>query len=396
MTKPKKMALINTSIDKIMTSILEQRKIIQELELEKNQALLCAKNYQYDINLLKKVIHDMKLMIKPRTPMQKPLPLPLGAPYVNRFKKKAYFSLVNLNKMKVNEIVCSIKYSENGYFLAFATYKTLYLYDSNSKLCINSVTIPFDPNSVIERLTRTIAFAPNSLMVAICAADFSVILYRVPSLKLIGKLQTKSKVVSFISFFNDNEHIVTTGENARLTVWSVRDLSKEREIVLAEKKAIVGISITLDDLTLIVTCSDGSVYILNTNFEDTPACYDAQCEFLFSSAVSRSGSHLALSLRTNAVKLFSLIGGFHFLGLFVGHSDFVVCVEFSSNGKLLFTGSKDESIKIWNLENSENLFTIRLNENTVFCVSHHPKKNEFVCCTGDGTIAIFSYVCEYR
>ena len=244
----------------------------------------------------------------------------------------------------------------------------------------------------MEKITRTIAISPNSSIIALCAADFSIILYKVPTLKLIGKIETKSNVVSCLCFFNDNSHLITSAESGKLTVWSVTDLSKTREVSLSKNKNVVGISVTIDDLTVVVVCSDGCVYIMDSNFCEEPRIYDSSSNFIFGSSLSRSGSYLALSLKNNEVKLFSLIGGFQFQKAFIGHGDFVVCVEFGHNGKLLFTGSKDESIKIWNIESAENLWTIPLNENTVFCISHHPKRNEFVACTGDGTIIIFSYL----
>ena len=392
MSKLKKTALINSYFEQIVDSIIKQREEINRLAIVKNEALLCSKNYQNDINLLKQCITVMKQKINPNIELHNTIPLAQNQPLVNHFKKKVYFAISKMDKLQMNDIICSVKYSDNGYFFAFATFKTVYLYDANTKLCINSAAIPYDPNSIMEKITRTIAISPNSSIIALCAADFSIILYKVPTLKLIGKIETKSNVVSCLCFFNDNSHLITSAESGKLTVWSVTDLSKTREVSLSKNKNVVGISVTIDDLTVVVVCSDGCVYIMDSNFCEEPRIYDSSSNFIFGSSLSRSGSYLALSLKNNEVKLFSLIGGFQFQKAFIGHGDFVVCVEFGHNGKLLFTGSKDESIKIWNIESAENLWTIPLNENTVFCISHHPKRNEFVACTGDGTIIIFSYL----
>ena len=390
------LAEFHSKLDNIVKSTQEQRDKIVKLQLLKSEALLCAKNYESDIFLLKKIIMEMKQMINSRVNMSKDFPLSQEKTMASYYKKRTYFSLVNFHKFNVNDIICSVKYSDNGYFFVFATYKTIYLYDSNTKLCINSAPILYDENSVKEKLTRTVCINPSSSIIAICAPDFSIILYRIPTLKLVGKIHTKSSVVSYINFFNDNERIVSSGEKGKVIIWSLKNLSKEREVTLDETKTIAGLSITFDDLTIIATCSDGSVFIFDSEFKETPRCYNTNSDFIFSSAYMKSGSHLAMSLKNNEVKMFSLIGGLHFSRVFVGHSDFVVCVEFSNNGKLLLTGSKDESMKIWDIETAENLWSIPLNENTVFCISHHPKRNEFVACTGDGTVTIFTYVFDYH
>lgn len=75
-----------------------------------------------------------------------------------------------------------------------------------------------------------------------------------------------------------------------------------------------------------------------------------------------------------------------------GHNDFVTSVTFSPIDDILFTGSKDEKIKAWNIRNGELLFTLNAHQNTVFAIKHHPTKRIFVSCSGDGLICVWNYM----
>ena len=395
MTKPLKSSVISTYFDQIVASILDQKEKIRNLQLLKNEALLNTKNYQNDIDLLKSCILELRERIKPGSKPVKNIPLQQTTPLVNHTRKNLIFTIGTIQKIQAKEIVCSVKYSKNGYFFAFATYKTLYLYDANTKQCINNTNIPFDANGVMEKLTRTLVISPNSSTIALCAADFSIVLYKVPTLKFIGKIQSGSSTAAYMCFFNDGVQIATSGSNGEVSVWSVATLSKEKSFSLGPGKNIVSISITSDDNTLFIACSDGSVYLYDTHKDENPTCVQESDDFVFSACLSNSSTQFAVSLRNNDVKLYTLLGGFRLLKNFSGHNDYVVCVEFSVNGRVLFTGSKDETIKIWDVETGNMLTSLPLCENTVFCISHHPLNNEFVACTGDGIISVITYMIQH-
>lgn len=74
------------------------------------------------------------------------------------------------------------------------------------------------------------------------------------------------------------------------------------------------------------------------------------------------------------------------------HSDFVTASAFSPIDDIIFTGSKDETIKAWNILNGELLFTLNAHQNTVFAIKHHPSKRIFVSCSGDGLICVWNYM----
>ena len=66
-------------------------------------------------------------------------------------------------------------------------------------------------------------------------------------------------------------------------------------------------------------------------------------------------------------------------------------LDFSNDNRLAFTGSKDQTIKIWSIDNGELITTINLKSNSIFDISHSKIGNKFVTCSGDGYILAWEY-----
>ena len=91
----------------------------------------------------------------------------------------------------------------------------------------------------------------------------------------------------------------------------------------------------------------------------------------------------------NSAKLWTQDG--ILLATLVSHTDSVIACAFSHQENVVFTGSRDETIKAWNTKSHQLLFTIRGYQNTVFEIDHHPNERCFISCSGDGVICLWEY-----
>ena len=69
---------------------------------------------------------------------------------------------------------------------------------------------------------------------------------------------------------------------------------------------IVNISITKDDITIIVTCSDGYISLFDRQLTPRSSIYHVIPSFIFSSALSPNDRLIATALRNNNVHLFDI------------------------------------------------------------------------------------------
>ena len=72
-----------------------------------------------------------------------------------------------------------------------------------------------------------------------------------------------------------------------------------------------------------------------------------------------------------------------------GHSDYVFSVAYSPDGKRIISGSRDQTIKIWDTNTGECLKTLGEHSNSVNSVVFSPNGTKIVSGSADGTIKIW-------
>ena len=71
-----------------------------------------------------------------------------------------------------------------------------------------------------------------------------------------------------------------------------------------------------------------------------------------------------------------------------GHSDDVCSVAFSPNGKILASGSKDKTIKLWQVDTGKEFYTFAGSEDAVYSVAFSPDGKTLASGSGDKTITL--------
>lgn len=73
-----------------------------------------------------------------------------------------------------------------------------------------------------------------------------------------------------------------------------------------------------------------------------------------------------------------------------GHSDGVRCIAFSLNGKLLASGSKDNTIKLWDLASGQEKHTLKGHTNGIFSLAFSPDGKILATGSADKTIKLWN------
>lgn len=75
---------------------------------------------------------------------------------------------------------------------------------------------------------------------------------------------------------------------------------------------------------------------------------------------------------------------------FRGHSDHLYALTLSPDGKLLATGSYDQSIRLWDLQTGKTLKELTGHNGPVFDLAFHPKGTMLASASGDRTVKLWS------
>ena len=72
-----------------------------------------------------------------------------------------------------------------------------------------------------------------------------------------------------------------------------------------------------------------------------------------------------------------------------GHTDKVLCVAFSPDGKRIVSGSSDGTLKIWDAESAEQLQTLTGHTSKVLSVAFSPDGKRIVSGSRDRTLKVW-------
>ncbi|MHC5718011.1 MAG: WD40 repeat domain-containing protein [Nostoc sp.] len=116
--------------------------------------------------------------------------------------------------------------------------------------------------------------------------------------------------------------------------------------------------------------------------------------WVWSVAYSPDGKTLASGSRDETIKLWDVDTGAEKFTL-KGHSGWVTSVAFSPDGQTLASGSHDNTIRIWNVDTGEEIYIFKGHSNWVWSVAYSPDGKTLASASGDGTIKLWN-VSEIR
>ena len=241
-----------------------------------------------------------------------------------------------------------------------------------------------------------VAFSPSGEWFASSSIDHTILLWRLIDWEPIRRLEGHTSYVNALAFSPDNQLLASGGEDRTLVVWSV----ESGEEIFSSDQPILGVKDVAfsPDGTLLATASgETRVRVWDTS------SWELQLTLLGPStqyrlAFSPDGSTLATApwsinadtrVPLSPITFWDLSDGSQ-----IGASEattVALCIAYSIDGSLLFTGSSDDyySIRVWRTYDGALLKELMGHQDRVTSITLHPDGTRFASADESGKIIVW-------
>jgi WD40 repeat protein len=242
---------------------------------------------------------------------------------------------------------------------------------------------------------KCLAFSADGQTLASVGADSTLKIWHVGALDLIDILHKHHGVVRCVAFTPDGRMLATGGDDRQILFW---DLMKRQ----------VAIALSLDDTAAhsMVLSQDGQTLVTGsyrkikvwctshfagvTDLKDVQPLYTlmGHSHIVRSLAISTDAKLLVSGSRDQTIKIWQLETG-QLIRTLKGHRDEVCTITLSPDEQIIASGSADKTIKLWHLETGELLATFTGHTDTVTAVAFTASGEMLVSGSLDKTIKIW-------
>jgi|GEM_PF-3185588 len=203
---------------------------------------------------------------------------------------------------------------------------------------------------------HAVAFSPDGTLVATASADGTVKLWKTSDGKLVRTLAGHSGDVFCLAFSPDGKTIASGGADLTVRLWKTAD-GKLARVMEGHTSDVLSLAFSPDGRNMVSTGGDSTIRLWRAQEGIPLKIVRDRAHLVFSAAFSPDGSMLATGSDDNTIKIWTLRetpgeDSAQKLDISLhktinGHDGWVRTVAFSRDGKMLASGSFDNTVKIW-------------------------------------------------
>ncbi|KAK7044890.1 chromatin associated protein [Favolaschia claudopus] len=266
---------------------------------------------------------------------------------------------VNLMHTLLHEsVVCCVRFSKDGRFLATGCNRTAQVYDARSGAKICSLIDPNVPKGG-DLYIRSVCFSPDGSLLATGAEDTQIRIWEIAKKRIIAILSGHQQEIYALDFSADGRFVVSGSGDKTVRIWDMRGISS------ASSASSSGTSIAPSPPCQVLTITDiapppsPSMQMHRTSPAPTP---DGG---ITSVAISPNGARVAAGSLDALVRVWDVRTG-TLVRRLKGHGDSVYSVAFmpevgphghvhgmAPRGMGLVSGGLDRTVRGWDLGLSE-------------------------------------------
>ncbi|MEH1926882.1 serine/threonine-protein kinase [Nostoc sp.] len=216
---------------------------------------------------------------------------------------------------------------------------------------------------------NALAISPDSNTLASASDDKIVKLWDLNTQKVLASLLGHSQAVKSVTFSPDGQILATASDDKTIKLWQVETL-EEISILLGHSHAVKSVAFSPDGQILASGSWDKTIKLWDVNsgreictmtghqLQVNAVAFSPQGQLLASASYDRTIRLWQISALEDFQRELQNRPCYSLLGTLSGHAWAVLTVAFSPDGKILATGSDDNTIKLWEVNTGQLICTL--------------------------------------
>jgi WD40 repeat protein/tRNA A-37 threonylcarbamoyl transferase component Bud32 len=242
----------------------------------------------------------------------------------------------------------------------------------------------------------SVVLSPDSRTLASGSADKKIKLWDVRRQREIATLTGHSDYVFSVVLSPDGRTLASGSADKKIKLWDVQSQG-EIATLTGHSGSVLSVALSPDGRTLASGSWDNTIkwwdlqsqrkwWDLRSQGEISTLT--GHSDYIISIALSPNGRTLASGSADKKIKLWDVRSQGETATL-TGHSNWVMSVALSPDGRTLASGSKDNTIKLWDVQSQEEIATLTGHSDIVYSVALSPDGRTLASGSKDNTIKLW-------
>jgi serine/threonine protein kinase len=230
----------------------------------------------------------------------------------------------------------------------------------------------------------SVAFNPDGHTVAAAGEDNTIGIWSIGEGRLVHTLEGHTNPPRSLAFSPDGKFLVSGGGDSTIRLWMVED---GEELYKAELDPVEGVAFNSDGTMIAAGGWGDAISVFQVQDSALEKIKELSASFAHCVAFSPDGKRLAAGCYDTTIRMWTLEDENDVT--LEGHTNFVLTVAFSPDSQVVASGGGGSSIRVWRTRDGRQIDTLSGHTNFVHGIAFHPAGKILASGSADNTVRLW-------